>query len=246
LECSKKEEMIRTKISACAARTILFLSIFWIAGQKSDAQFKNYQYSVLNWGLRAGLNTFSSDYNEFYLRDVRLEGSTKNKVGYNLTGFVRINLGRFFMQPELAWNIYKHNLSFTLEGTDDVPYSTPVEMSIRSYAANVNVLVGFNIIKDGPFIFNFLLGPSFKSIYNTDYNIKGRGDFSNNRSYYKYTGVTGFSFNISKIHFSVRYEFNRPDSDIHLNEISGIPESLQGVYIHKNENILNFSFGFIF
>jgi hypothetical protein len=110
------------------------------------------------------------------------------------------------------------------------------------------VLVGYNIIKEGPFLLNMSLGPSVKYIYKADYKINEQNYTVDNPQYihYKYSGIIGFAIIIAKYYFDIRYELNLPDTDIHLDKIPNMNESLKKIYIHKNENILNFSFGFMF
>ncbi|MDR1437028.1 MAG: PorT family protein [Candidatus Symbiothrix sp.] len=224
-------------------RLILFLTAFLATGQKSHAQSEIYSYPVLNWGIRAGLNAYSTNNYHVYSETVELESErNENKVGYNLTILGRINLNRFFMQPELAWNLYRQDLSFTLADSVN-SYRQKTDLSVRYYSYSINMLSGFNIIKEGPFLFNVLLGSSYKYIYSTTFDMKTAGRFANKTPYYKYSGIAGFSINIAKAYFDVRYEFNFPDNNIRL---SDIPDYLQDIHIDKNENILNFSFGLLF
>lgn len=220
--------------------------IFLVTGQKAYSQFDIYKYPAFNWGVQVGLNAFSTNYYNVYSGEVELvDEYTQNNVGYNLAVFVRINLNRFFIQPEFMWNIYDQKLFFSLTDANN-SFQIPMDISVKSYAGNVNTIVGYNITKNGPFIFNVLLGPSIKYIYRTKYEITSNSDLINKEPYYKYTGIIGFSINIAKTHFDIRYEFNSPNSDIYLNKLPDIQESLQNICIYKNENILNFSFGLMF
>jgi hypothetical protein len=230
-------------------RSIAILAVFsLIIGQKTYSQSDAYYHSIFNWGIRGGVNALSTNFyevsdgnSEIILRPY------KNKVGYNISAFTRINLGRLLMQPELAWKTYSQDLSFASNRADN-SYINLTELSRKSNSFNINVLVGYNIIKEGPFLFNIGIGPSFKYIYKTDYNINNQNYTVENPRYihYKYSGIIGFAIIISKFYFDIRYEFNFPDTDIHLDEIPDIPESLKNIYIHKNENILSFSFGLMY
>jgi hypothetical protein len=238
--------MIGGKANRRHIRFILFLGIFLIVGQKSDAQFGKHSYPVLNWGIRAGLNAYSTNDYSAYSEKIEVKNEqNKNKVSYNLTILGRINLNRFFMQPELAWNLYSQNLSFTLADSLN-SYQSLAEISVRYYSCNINMLAGFNFIKNGPFIFNVLLGTSYKYVYSTKLEIKNTGNFTDKTPVYKYGVIAGFSIDIARTYFDVRYEFNLPNNNIHLNEIPDIPEHFRDIHINKNENILNISFGLLF
>jgi hypothetical protein len=230
-------------------KCIAILAVLSLAiGQKTYSQTHPYPYSVFNWGIRGGVNALSTNFYEVSDgTDGIVPKPYKNKVGYNISLFSRINLGRLLMQPELAWNTYSQDLSFASTNPEN-SYITLTELSSKSNSVNINVLVGYNVIKEGPFLLNIAIGPSFKYIYKTHYNIDNQSYTVENSQYthYKYSGIIGFAVTIAKFYFDIRYELNLPDTDIHLNEIPEIPESLKNVYIHKNENILSFSFGFMY
>jgi hypothetical protein len=230
-------------------RYITLLIVFsLITGQKIYSQSDTYSYSIFNWGIRGGVNALSTNFYEIYEGATEISAkSYKNKVGHNICVFSRINLGRLLMQPELAWNTYSQYLSFTSTGADD-SYTSLTELSRKSNSLNINVLVGYNIIREGPFLLNMGIGPALKYIYKTDYSINNVDYTVKNPQYkhYKYSGIIDLAIIISKFYFDVRYEFNLPDTDIHLDEIPNIPESLKNIYIHKNENILSFSFGLMY
>jgi hypothetical protein len=226
---------------------IAILAVFsLLAGQKTYSQAGTYSHSIFNWGIRGGVNALSTNFYEVSNGESEITLKPyKNKVGYNISAFTRINLGRLLMQHEVAWNSYSQDLSFASTDADNSYNHT--DLSRKSNSFNINVLVGYNIIKEGPFLLNIGIGPSFKYIYKTDYDINNQNYTVENPQYvhYKYSGIVGFAIIISKFYFDIRYELNFPDTDIHLDEIPEIPESLKNVYIHKNENILSFSFGFI-
>jgi hypothetical protein len=231
------------------SRLILLLFVFFsVIGQKIYSQDKPQANPVFNYGLGVGITALSTNFYEVYNGASALTNkSYKNKVGYNLNIFAKINLGRFFMQSEIAGNSYEHDLFFDLTDANNT-YSNLINLSAKSYSANSNILLGYNIVKNNPFILNISAGPSFKYIYKINYQVNNQEYIVKNPQYihYKYSGIVGFTIVISKLYFNIRYELNLPDTDIHLDEIPEIPELLQNIYIHKNENILSFSLGFSF
>jgi hypothetical protein len=226
---------------------LLFVLIFMlIIGQRAYPQYDNYKYSVFNWGVRVGFNALSTNHYNPLLGGVSINGAYTNKVGYNLTGFARINLSRVFVQPELSWNLYRQGFSISTFPDETNSIGTAGNISSDSYSGNVTTLIGYNIVRNGPFCLNFVAGPSFKYTYRTNYKMRDEDNFTDKKTHYNYAGVVGFSVNISKIYFGIRYEFNKPNSDIYFNNIPDRPESLNGVFIRKNENALGFSCGVIF
>jgi hypothetical protein len=230
-------------------RLILLLFVFLpVIVQKIHSQDKPHPDPVFNYGLGVGITAYSTNFYEVYNGAFELTSkSYKNRVGYSLNIFAKINWGRFFIQPEIARNSYEHDFFFNLTDADNT-YSNSINLSAESYSVNSNVLLGYNIVKNDPYILNISAGPSFKYIYKIKYKVNNQEYVVKNPQYihYKYSGIVGFSIIISKFYFDIRYELNLPDTDIHLDEVPEIPELLQNIYVHKNENILSFSFGFMF
>ena len=115
----------------------------------------------------------------------------------------------------------------------------------RNQTANVNILVGYSIIKNGPFRFNAYAGPSFKYNYTSKYKYSDSAFYDNGTHFYTY-GIFGFSLNIANFYADVRYEISVNDTGIEFGKISSANENLKNIRIDKNENILNFSFGMVF
>ena len=215
-----------------------FLITCYIVGNNLQAQSKK-----MNWGLRMGLNAVSITSYEAYQADELLANSSyTNKNGYLITGFARFNLNRIFMQPELAWDNYRRTCSFSLPVENSDNYYPPVNLDMNSRAINTNFLVGYNIVHDYPFLFGVFTGVSFIGTYRTDFSTESVNSFSKTGLSVNYSGILGFSINISRIYFDMRYEMSLPNANMALNAIS----EYQDVMIKKTEAVLSFSFGVMF
>jgi hypothetical protein len=215
-----------------------------MSGVSYSQSQENYEYPVINWGIKGGLNAISPNYYYPYNRGEEMEnGAYDNRVGFFASGFIRINLGSFFMQPELVWNTYNQGLSFDLPDEDMI---RDTNLKLNYNTINLNMLIGYNIIKNGPFLINTYLGTSYKYNYRTDLSIDNKSNYSDTNPHYNYLGIIGLSLNISFAHFDIRYAMNLPDTDLNFNDFSNIPDPFKNVFIHKNENILSFSFGVMF
>jgi len=219
------------------------LSIFLFAFiSNSEAQAP-----VRNWGIRIGLNAVSiTSYKAYQGDDILSNSSYTNKNGYLITGFARFNINRVFLQPEIAWNEYRRTCSFSLpvENTDN--YYSSADLNIDSKAFNTDFLVGYNIVRDYPFLFGVYVGTNFIGTYRVNYSMKSEQAFSKNDWSLNYSGILGFSINISRIYFDLRYEMCLPNSDIFLSEIPNFAEYYQNVKIKRTESILSFSCGVMF
>jgi hypothetical protein len=227
-------------------RMVLLCLIFiHICGSEVRAQTPMPDLSF-NWGIMFGLNALSSTNYDVYSDGVAIGNSQfKNKVGYNVTSFFKINFKHVFLQPELATNIYRQEFSFVLPDENFAGIANK-KVALNSYTGNATALLGYYIVENRPYRINVFVGTSFRYTYRTDYKLNDVTKMTDKGAKYGYTGVAGFSISISTVHFDIRYELNLPNSDIEMNEIEGIPETFKNISVRKNENILNFSFGLMF
>lgn len=246
MECGTKKEMNERKNPyKIVCFSLLFLISMTIGNAYSQKILEN---SVINLGLKLGLNALATTGYEVYMDEQLLEnGSYKNKNGYLLNGFVRINLDRFFMQPEFEWNQYRQEANFALPVSgEENSYQSIQTLEINNNSFNVYVLTGYNIVKNGPYIVNIYMGASVKTIYKTNFNLLNDDEYIKRSFNYNYTGIFGMSLNVGIIHFDARYQFNFPNTDLNFDTIKDIPERYHGLSIRKNENILSFSCGIMF
>lgn len=208
---------------------------------------KTYDNDVFNFGVKIGLNSLTSTSYKVYFEDSKLDvGKVINKNGYLLNGFARINLDRFFMQPEFEWSRYQQECVFAIPiSLEENTYENTQTLDMNENAANVYVLVGYHIVKNGPYIINAYLGGGGRMNYKTKYKFRDYS-FTDRDNRYNYSGIIGTSINVGIIHFDIRYHFNFPDTDINLSGINGTPEKYRNISFKKNENILSFSCGVMF
>ena len=111
----------------------------------------------LDFGLKAGLNTsklstHSSDY------------TSQTINGYQFGAFARINLGRFYVQPEAYYN------SKGGEYIDKISPTTVNSFNLKS--VDVPALLGFKILDQKAFNLRILAGPTFSFL--TNKSVKGQ------------------------------------------------------------------------
>jgi hypothetical protein len=204
------------------------------------------QSERLNYGFKAGLNALSpTKYQTYYAGD-STSGSYTNKNGYLIGAFFRINYNQVFLQPEAIWNFHQQKCGFMLPNPSQKDAYLPKALDINMDAVNVNLLAGYSIIKNKPYLCDVYLGTSFKWTYKIKYEITEEHNYSGKSDFFCYAGIIGFSVNISNLYFDFRYEINQPNTNLDFNKIPGIPEPYQSVFLEKNENILSFSCGIMF
>jgi len=221
---------------------LLLLFFLFVTENQSFAQFER-----VNYGFKIGLNALSTiRYNTFYAGDPTSGGSYTDKNGYLAGIFLRVNYSKLFLQPEATWNYHQQGCGFMVPNADNSTTYLSRSMNINMDALNTNLLLGFNIIMNKPYLFDAYLGASLKWTYKIRYKISNEQIFSGRNDFLCYAGIIGFSINISKLYFDFRYELNQPNTNLDFSKISGIPDTYRGVFLKKNENVLSFSIGMMF
>jgi hypothetical protein len=222
---------------------ILFLSGSSAFGQ---AQLYSFNRKVVNWGFKVGLNANAVMHlNGERGEEELINMSFRNKSGCDISGFFRVNLDRFFLQPEVGWSTLNKEITFSFPSEEVSP--PVIELQFRTQTVSANGLIGYNITKTGPFVFNVLTGTSFRYKFNTHYSITApKSHHKDANPMYNAYGVVGFSMNISNVHFDIRYAISMLTTNMHFDNISDKPDWMENVVINKTENLLSFSCGVMF
>ena len=199
---------------------------------------------AFNWGVRAGLNAVTPSYYDIlYNNESATNQSVFNKVGYSVGIFSRVNLASFFLQPEASYHSSAGKLSYFLE---EIQGYENMNIQIKSQYISVAVLTGYNVVKEGPYLFNLLIGPEAKYKFKTTYKTNYNSYFIDENAHYKLSMITGISANIDKLYFDFRVSIEFNSSTLNFNKVEEAPVYLKGVSFKENINTLNFSCGIMF
>lgn len=229
----------------------LFCS-FTYAQKQSEASDK-----IFNFGATIGCNSIFPIINSITIDDVELEEiyHVKYKVGYQGSVFCRINMDRFFIQPSISWRRSEADIIFTIPpsylpgelGNEENAYTTSLSMQKRSL--QTPVMIGYNIVRKGPYGLSFMAGPNVKYGYKTRYTSpENNQEFLSENTPWQVSISMGIGVRIWQLFFDFCYELgiNQLESDFKSksnNSTSSIPYNVQ---IDKHTNVLNFSLGVLF
>ncbi len=209
----------------------------------------------VNWGLKGGFNSSMYLVSDFKIRDVTIdEIQTNYKIGVFASVFMRMNMQKHFIQPELSYNINKCEITFDKLGSQH-PDIEPDYVSVNStlHTMKLPVLYGYNFIKQGPYGMAFFLGPELKYYWNK----RSRIQFSNfdqqeieEKLYpFNISATVGVAVNISNIFFDFRYEQGLRNISRRVTyeniTVEGEKE-ISTIMLRRRENVLSFSFGVMF
>ncbi|WP_461637318.1 porin family protein [Labilibaculum euxinus] len=151
--------------------------------------------SPVNFGLHAGLVSTKADYENSSLSSIKEESKNGMMVG----AFLRINLNKWYVQPELNYVSRKSEVS--LEG---IPFD------LKTKSLDVPILLGYKIVKLPAFKLRAFAGPvaSFK-IDDSFKNTLGEIDEDFNGAVWN--AKVGAGVDVWKLTLDVDYEFGLSD-----------------------------------
>ena len=181
----------------------------------------------INIGIKAGFNSSMFMVSELKIKDVTIDEVQNNyKIGYFGALFMRINMKKHFIQPEVSYNVSK---------CEDFP-----------------ILYGYNVVKKGPYGMSIFAGPKLRYLWGkhneiTFKNFDQKG--IHERLYpFNVSAVIGVGVNISRIFFDFRYEQgigNISKSIIYDNINSDGSTGVSNIIFRRRDSALSFSLGFI-
>ena len=121
-----------------------------------------------NIGIRGGLTVSSLN-----TTNASANFDSENRLGYQGGVFARINLGKFYIQPELIYNHRSTKLEYEIEPLIDLEkQAVGVHSEIKIGTFDIPVLLGFKIIKTKLLNVRVFVGPeiSFETNKNITYD----------------------------------------------------------------------------
>ena len=141
--------MIRSKFLISALIFLLVVSTSVTAQEKNTFDF----------GFKAGMT-----FNKIKSSGNQLPFNYKKANSFLGGGFLRLNIGRFYIQPEGYFNGKRSEVAVIIQDVD----STSVQLQdlVRITSFDIPILVGFKLINDNKFNARVYAGPVFTSILN--------------------------------------------------------------------------------
>lgn len=256
----------------CLIGCLLFLCM-----GASAQKFMQMEDKAFDFGVKVGFNATFPVVNSLMIDGNRVSDiSVQYKVGYLAAVFCRVNIERFFLQPSLAWHKSEGELNFNL------PLSAPTAMETAAYeksdrlkmttrSVEVPVMVGYSLVRKGPYGLSVMAGPKFKYNYKIVYESELADVWETYTSHSKPFGIhiaTGVGVSIGRLFFDFVYEFglNQTETDFRATQEAGTTMAAAAAAmtskaaagktraagathdfrIDKRTNVMSFSLGFLF
>ena len=134
-------------------RKILFFGLMTVAGtvfgqnRNTADKVDRPNTKKINFGVRAGFNSSMFMVSELKIKDVTIDEVQNNyKIGYFGALFMRINMKKHYIQPEVSYNVTKCEITFDKLGSQH-PAIEPDYASVQSVLHSIDfpVLYGYNV-----------------------------------------------------------------------------------------------------
>ncbi len=238
---------------------ILLLATFLLAGgtygQEQRRKVGRHYSKRINFGVKAGFNSSMFLVSDFRIKDVTIDDIQNNyDIGYFGTLFMRINMKRHYLQPEVSYNISRGEIEFDKLGSQH-PDIEPQYASVRSTIHSIDfpMLYGYNVIKEGPYGMSIFFGPKLRYIWNKQNKINfvnfDQQDMHERLTPFNASAVVGVGVNIARIFFDFRYDlglFNISKSATYESTNTEGDLTRSNIDFKRRDYTLSFSLGLIF
>lgn len=232
---------------------IFMLLAFCVFGQEKKSKTPNER--KVNFGLKGGFNSSMYFVSKLQLNGLKINDTQNNyKIGYVGSIFVRFNMKKHFIQPELSYSVSRCEIQFdklNSQNPDVAPDYAFVNSTIQSL--EMPLLYGYSIVKKGPYGMSVFIGPKLRYLWNRDRDItfENFDQESVKEELYPFniSGVLGVGVNISNLYFDFRYEIgmrNISKSVTYDNTASTNDDVAAPIIFNRRDLALSFSLGLIF
>lgn len=187
----------------------LIIVLLTICLAASGQSFMRFESKRFNYGAKVGFNATFPIINSLSINDKEASNiEVEHKVGYLAAIYCRFNINRFFLQPSLAWHKSEGNIRFSMPkdiqgGQQQPSISKPRNMmNMRTKSFEMPIILGYNLVKEGPYGLSLMAGPKIKYNYNVAYTVESPStqvEFINDNTPFGVNIATGVGVSIVTI-----------------------------------------------
>lgn len=229
---------------------LLLLSVFGSA--QNIFQDYNKPYNI---GVRVGFNSAFPLVQSFVINDERItDYHVHYKVGYLAAVTFSVNFNRYFIQPSVSW--YRSNAEvqfdyplFSSENNIASSQDASLKLDSEVNSLEVPVLIGYHIIKEGPYGMSVKFGPKGIYHYKSDYTLNSSVvSFQHEKDNIPYAinFVSAIGVTIGRLFLDFSYEFGLHSVRSDFTYTDVLTGETGTASLSQRTNKLCFSLGFIF
>lgn len=236
----------------------LLVSILFVSAYGQYARFDRKERDYINkpysFGVRAGFNSSMYLVSDFKIKDVTIDDIQNNyKIGAYAAVFMRFNISRHYIQPEVSYQVSRSEIMFDKLGAqheDLEPDYASIHAEIHSI--EFPALYGFNIIKKGPYALSAFAGPKIKFLWKKKNKITFENfeqkDMSEELHPLCLGAVIGVGVSISRIFFDFRYDqgLTNISKNVTYDNMPTTKDESNNIVFRRRDASLSFSLGVMF
>lgn len=223
----------------------------YMGGVHAQESLMKQKNKIVNWGMKAGMNAVLPDIESIHIYGVQVGNiNVVNDVGYSVELLGRINIARLFLQPSVVWKYARGNIRFDLThpplAETDEPFVENHAVAMKIYSLEAPFVVGFNVVKEKPYVLSVMAGTKFKYNYKTDYRSE-RYSLSYQRmdDPYDLSVYAAFEVVIGKLTFDFGYEYGINSMNVDFESVNNV-SGRDMVKMKKRLDGINMSIGILF
>lgn len=220
-------------------------------------KFNDIRDNAFNWGGKVGFSTTFPIVNSLVISDRAADNiSLQYKVGYLAAAFARVNIDRFFIQPSLSWRYSEGDIRFDMPADNNevnnpgnIVTTSNNQLQYKMASLELPVMIGYYMVKEGPYALSLMVGPNIKYNYKTRYTTSLTSTPHEYRSDSTPFGIniaTGLGVSIWRLFFDFTYEFGLNEIESGFKEKNSNLPAENSMTIDKRTNAMSFSLGFLF
>lgn len=236
-------------------KSLLLLFMFSLGISVQAQKFISIEDKAFNFGAKVGFNSTFPIVNSLRIDDVEAENiRLQYKVGYQASVFCRINIDRFFIQPDLSWYRTEGDILFSLPETETTGALTSQssesdQLKLKSSSLELPVMIGYYLVKEGPYALSLMVGPKFRYNYKLRYTThfsEVTNEYINDNTPFGIGIATGLGVSIWRLFFEFTYEFGLNQIESDFKDKSSQSPVERNISLDKRTNMMSFSLGFLF
>lgn len=238
--------------------SILLLSLLSYYGysmERDTIPSQSKSNDTFNWGVKVGFNSTLPVINNLVIDDVEIENTrVEYKVGYMAALILRVNFDRFFIQPSLSIHNTESEIYFSLPSEQENAGEAQIrnltnQLNLRIHSLELPVLIGYNLVKEGPFGLSVMVGPKLKYNYQIRYktNLDNYQDiYTSDDTAYRVNLVGGIGVALWRLSFDFTYEVGINHRETNFRQVNGAQPLSENIVVDKRLNMMGFSLGLFF
>lgn len=222
--------------------------------ETKNEEIVNPKHSTVSFGVKGGFNSTMLFVDVFNIGGIKVSNAQNNyKVGYFASAFMRININKHFIQPEISYNINRASVYIDAQPDNSELLEDNALVKSRMISFDAPLLYGYKFVDKHPYGMALFIGPKVAWIWDKHTEIEYSGFYQKDiKEEFKpliYSAVFGLAVNISNIFCDFRYEIglnNISKSIKHNEQLTSIAHKDKEIAFKRRRNVLSFSVGVIF